>query len=95
MSDTITIDPDDLTLGEVETIEDIVGKPFSQVFSNGGVSAKAAVALVYVVKRRANPDFTLEEARAYKISDLDFGAGADPTNGSGPKPSLPSVTSGA
>lgn len=95
MTDTITIDPDDLSLGEVEAIEDILGKPFSQVFADGGVSAKAAVALVYVVMRRDDATFTLDDARAFKIGSLKLGAGADPTNGSGSNTSLPSATSGA
>lgn len=93
-TESITINPDDLTLGEVEAIEEVVGKPFSEAFA-GAVSAKAAIALVYVVKRRDNPDFTLDDARAYKIADLELGAGADPTNGSGSLTSLPSATSGA
>lgn len=95
MTDVIRIDPDDLSLGEVESIEEILGQPFSQVFVNGGVSAKAAVALVYVVKRRDDPAFTLDDARSLKIGSLDFGQAADPTNGGGPTNSPPSATSGA
>lgn len=94
MSDTITIDVDDLTFGEMEAVEGVLGKPFSEAFGSGGVSATAAVALIYVVKRRDNPDFTIDDARALKLSSLEFGAEPDPTNGSGSSTLLPSAISG-
>ena len=64
-------DATDLTLNEVEQIEDL----------NGGVSldqldlgrAKTLKAIVYVLLRRDNPEITLEDAGNVKLSGL-FGA---------------------
>ncbi|MDP9388183.1 MAG: hypothetical protein M3Q48_09810 [Actinomycetota bacterium] len=93
MSD-LTIDPDDLTLGEVEQLEELTGKPLGEMF-NGAISAKAATALVYVIKRREDPAFTLDDARAFKIGGLNIAGESDPTNGGVSTSSPPSATSGA
>jgi hypothetical protein len=67
MSDTVTIDGqafelDDFEIGELEWLEDHLGKPITDFTVLN--SMKAAVGLVYLVKRREDPSFTIEQARA-------------------------------
>jgi len=61
---------DDLTLGELEALEDHMGLPLSQVDMN---SARAMKFLVWVVKHREDPSFTLEQAGMVKVTDLMAG----------------------
>ena len=61
----VSNDLDDLTLDEVELIEDTAGGvPFSEV--NYG-SAKGMKAFAYALMRRDNPEVTLEEVGKVKI----------------------------
>lgn len=76
MSDTLTIDldalVDDLTLGEVEQIEAITGVPVSQILAKGGMTGTAVLAFAFVLRRRDDPRFTLEEARSLRWADVDL-----------------------
>ena len=58
---------DDLTLGELEALEDHMGLPISQVDLN---SARAMRFLVWLLKHREDPGFTMERAGEVKITDL-------------------------
>lgn len=63
---TTTID--DFTLGELEWLEDECGASLDKVdFS----SMKVAVRIVYLLKKREDPDFTLDQARELKLSIFD------------------------
>jgi hypothetical protein len=67
--DGITYDLDDLTLDEVEQIEEQSGGvPFSEV--NYG-SAKGMKAFAYVLMKRNNPDLTMEDVGRVKIVSLE------------------------
>ena len=71
----IKFDPNSLTLGEMEKVEEITGRPISLVLASmgaGELSAKAITAFVFVTQRRTNPEFTLDDARAASFSDLTF-----------------------
>ncbi len=63
----IALDIDDLELGEVEKFEEAMGQTLGEVDLN---SAKAIVRLVWIVKRRDDPKYTLDKARKIKISQL-------------------------
>ncbi len=72
MADEMTIQFDGKTysidafeLGELEWLEDELGVPLDEINPN---SMKAAVRFVYLIKRRDNPDFTLDDARKLKLS---------------------------
>lgn len=72
-SDTITIEGkeyelDDFELGELEWLEDHLGKPIADFAVLN--SMKAAVGLIYLVRRREDPSFTLEQARKMKITSI-------------------------
>jgi hypothetical protein len=83
----------DITVGDMEDIEEITGESFEDVIeklSAGGdklrVPLKVIKAIVFVVKRQSDPDFTLDQARRVKFSELELeleGAPADPTSPAG------------
>lgn len=77
---SITIDVNDLELGEVEFFEEESGLTLGDLQS-GVMTTKAIVALVCVIKRRDNPDFSMDDARKVKLSE--FNLEADPTTGEG------------
>lgn len=65
MSEELNISLDELTVAEIETIEEIVGLPIDRAFGDRDAPqprGKVLRALGFVVKRRDNPDFTLEDA---------------------------------
>lgn len=74
MSDTLTIHIegkayaiDDFELGELEWLEDELGMTLDEV---NWSSMKAAVRVVYLIKRRDNPEFSLEDARKTSLRVL-------------------------
>lgn len=52
----------ELRVSEIEQIEEIVGVPIDQAFGANNPRGKALRALGYVVKKRENPEFTIEDA---------------------------------
>lgn len=60
---------DDFELGELEWLEEYIGKPLNDPAALN--SMKTAVAFVYLIKRRENPEFSLDEARKLKLSVID------------------------
>ena len=75
---SISIDVNDLTLGEVEFFEEESGLTLNDL-QDGSMNSKAIIALVCVVERRKNPEYTMDDARKVKLSE--FSVGADPTTG--------------
>lgn len=68
MGDIFTFDIEDLTIAEVETIEDITGMAIDEAFAPGAKRGKIMRAIAFVVKRREDPDFTLEQAGNLRIA---------------------------
>lgn len=58
----LEIDLGDLRVHEIETIEEVIGTSIDNAFVEGAPRGKALRAIGYVIKRRTNPDFTLEDA---------------------------------
>lgn len=79
----LSFDINTLTIGEAETMEDIVGRDVMHELGRGTPSVKTLVALVYVIKRRTNPDFTLDDARALRITSVKANGGQDPKEPAG------------
>lgn len=71
-----TYDMDDFEIGDLEWLEEYVGKPLSDPDTLN--SMKSVVGIVFLIKRRDNPAFTIEEARKIKMNV--FGPGEQPTN---------------
>lgn len=74
----LNININDLTLGDLEDIEAVVGPEAMRLVMRGEVTPKAMVALVWVAKRKAAPGFTLDDARKMPLSLFSVEAGQDP-----------------
>lgn len=66
----ISIDIDDLTVGEIEEIEDILETSFDSLSKEGAKKGKFMRAIAWVSVRRTNPDFTWEDAGNIRIRDI-------------------------
>src|SRR6478609_6572189 len=67
---------DDFELGDLEWLEDFLGKPLTDLGNLNSV--KAGIGLVYLVRRREDPAFTVDQARKVKASALFSGETAEP-----------------
>ncbi len=63
-------DLEDMTIGELVVFEDLTGKSVTEMATP---SAKDLQALALIVLRRSNPDATLEDASAVKMSSFTVG----------------------
>lgn len=81
--DALRIDINDFTLLEVEEFEEATGVLFGEVLQRR--TAKAMAGLVWIVRRRTDPSYTLEQAKAdTKVGDIKWGSEQpDPTNAAG------------
>lgn len=67
----LTLDPDELTLGDIDTIEEMTGVPFDEALEQlGKLSTKAMIAFVFVLGRQRDPAFTVEDAKRVKVGTL-------------------------
>jgi hypothetical protein len=85
---------DDFELGDLEWLEDFIGKPLTNL--NNLNSVKASVGLIYVIKRRENPAFTIDDARKTKMTAIFGGDGPgtrSPPRGRSALPSRPLAAS--
>ncbi len=70
----IEFDPDDLTLGEIEDMEEAAGVSFQKLlkmFSEEDLSTRAMRAVMWIMLRRDDPDYTFEDAKDLTVSDID------------------------
>jgi hypothetical protein len=51
-----------LTLDEVETIENLSGIPLDDLMGEGKLKGKSLKAIIWVAKKRTDPNFKMEEA---------------------------------
>jgi len=56
-------DFDSMTLEEVELIENLTNSSIDEAFGNGKPRGKALSAFVWVVLKRNNPNFKMEDAK--------------------------------
>lgn len=76
MSD-LKLDFDSLTLDEVELIEDATGLNISQIVDVEELSAKTAKALVWIMRRRSEPNLTIADCGGMTLAELsDFLSGS-------------------
>lgn len=75
-------DFESLTIGEVETIEQISGSPIDALMDDKALKGKALKAVVFVVKKRENAMFTLEDAAKLSFKEamgiISSGDDSDP-----------------
>lgn len=84
----ITTAFDGLTIGELEILHDVGGLSFADLAGEMQVShltPRVVKALVYIVGRRDNPDFTLEDAANVRFDEIEWEEPdeEDPTNAAG------------
>jgi hypothetical protein len=78
--DAISVDLGALTLGDIEDVEEAAGLSFSAIVEQLGGErlppARVLTALVWVFRRKENPDYTLDEARHLKLSEVRISGGS-------------------
>jgi hypothetical protein len=62
-------DFESLTLEEVELIENLTNSSIDEAFQNGKPKGKAISAFVWVVLKRDNPNFKMEDAKKMSLKD--------------------------
>lgn len=69
-----------LTLDEVETIENLSGSAMDELMGAGKLKGKALKAIVWVAKKRVDPNFKMEDAGKVTFSEaLELFKGVDDT----------------
>ena len=58
-----TFDFESLTLEEVEVIENLTNSSIDEAFSNGKPKGKALASFVWVILKRNDPNYKMEEAK--------------------------------
>lgn len=73
-------DFESLTLNEVEQIELITGNSIDQLLDAGQAKGKALKAIIFVMKKRIDPEFTLEQAGEISMTEANtlFAGVSDP-----------------
>lgn len=63
---------DNLTLGDIETFEEISGKTITSLsdLTPAEMDARTFLALGFIFARRTNPAVTLDDVRAMNIDDI-------------------------
>jgi hypothetical protein len=64
-----SLDFDSLTLEEVELIENLIGESIDEAFGNGKPKGKVLKVFIWVMLKRQNPQFTIEQASKYTLKD--------------------------
>lgn len=60
---------EELTLGEIEEMELLLGEGFDTAFADGKPKGRALQVLVYIFKRRENAEYKFEETK--KLTQKD------------------------
>lgn len=58
-----------LTLDEVETIENLSGQPMDELMQAGKLKGKALKAIIWVARKRTDPNFKMEDAGKVTFSE--------------------------
>lgn len=72
------MDFDDITLGEIEDIEDYAGLSISKIGDDTPGVIKLRIALAWIIKRRTNPAFTIDDAKKMTATELTAFFSEDP-----------------
>ena len=62
-------DFESLTLEEVELIENLTNSSIDEAFANGKPKGKALAAFVWVVLKRNNPNYKMEDAKKLSLKE--------------------------
>jgi hypothetical protein len=73
-----SFDFESLTLEEVELIENLTNESIDEAFGNGKPKGKSLSAFVWVVIKRSNPSYKMEDAKKLSLKEaLDLVKGDD------------------
>lgn len=65
----MNVDYNDLTLGEIETLEELTGKSLDEIADAGMPKGRLMRALVYVITKRTNPAYTFEDTSKLTLDE--------------------------
>lgn len=68
---------DDFTLGEIDMIENITGASIGSIAGEDKPQARFLMAMATVLRKREDPEFTLEDASKLRMSELQDIIGSD------------------
>lgn len=77
MGELLSVDIDSLSIEEIELIEEVLDAPLDSLAKPGARRGKMLRAMALVIKRRTDPEFSIEDAGRLRISIKQ--AKADPT----------------
>ena len=77
----VNIDLNDLTIAEMEEIEDLLDLPFDVAFGPKAKKAKAFHAVAFIAAKRENPDVTWEEVGDVRLTGIAGVTDADEDSG--------------
>ena len=63
----MTIDFDTMTLHEIEQIELLTGRSIDSIMDDGAPRGRAFKAIIFVFKKRTDPNFTFEQAGEFSM----------------------------
>lgn len=73
----LKIDPDNLTLGDIEMIEEISGQPIGWLGKEDKPQGKMMVAIAYTVGLAKDPNYTMAQARKMRVEVEEEKVAAD------------------
>ena len=80
----LTFDLNKVTLGDIVDIEEVCGVAWDDILDMDGLPTKVLLAMVWVAKRRDDPDFTLDDARQTPVAEIQkMAVESDPTEAAG------------
>ena len=86
MTDKLRLDATDLTLGELADLETELGGSLDTIMEAS--QGRGIAGIAWIIKRRTVPDYTMTDALALKMSDLeltDAGETQGGNNGASPQ----------
>jgi hypothetical protein len=64
-----SFDFESLTLAEIEIIENLTNSSIDEAFGNGSPKGKALSAFAWVVMKRSNPNYKMEDAKNLTLKE--------------------------
>ena len=71
----------DLTRAETAEVEKLSGQPLTDMFNGDSPKGKLAQSIVFVLKKREDPKYTMEQAGTLTWQEMNDVIGEDPTSG--------------
>ena len=62
---------EDLTLGDIEEVEQYAGVPLAALGDDKAVKGKLLIGLAFVIKRKEDPKFSLADAKAMSMKEIN------------------------